>query len=73
VLAVVAAVNVALGLAYYLRWGALVLGRAPDGVPAPTWSVTAGEGLALGVAAGACVGLSVLPALVAGAVSGPLG
>jgi len=78
-LAVVAAVNVALGLAYYLRWGALLLARPeePDAggpaTPRPTWDVTVGEGLALGVSAGGCLALSVLPALVAGPFGGLLG
>lgn len=75
--AVLAAANVALGLAYYLRWGALLLarddaGRAPR-VPRLTWDVTPAEGLALGVSAGGCVVLSVLPALVAAPFGGLLG
>jgi NADH-quinone oxidoreductase subunit N len=86
VLAVVAAVNVALGLAYYLRWAALLVAREPHPAPVPsasvttrtrhrlvTWDVTTAEGLALGIAAGACVVLSVLPALVAGVFGGAPG
>jgi NADH-quinone oxidoreductase subunit N len=71
-LALVAAANVALGLVYYLRWGALLFG-APDGpLPdaVPTWRVRPAEGLALGAAAAACLVLSVWPQLVAGVVPG---
>lgn len=76
-LAAAAAVNVALGVAYYLRWAALLLlspadePAAHDTAPAEvadrplTWSVTPAEGLAVGVGAGACLALSVLPQLVA--------
>lgn len=71
---VVAAVNVALGLAYYLRWGALLFARPPGAEgPRVTWDVTTAEGLALGISAGACVVLSVLPALVAAPFTGLLG
>jgi NADH-quinone oxidoreductase subunit N len=69
-LAALAAVNVALGLPYYLRWAAIMLAPVADEArPAArplTWSVTVPEGLALGIGAGACVALSVLPQLVAG-------
>ena len=75
-LAVVAAVNVAIGLYYYLRWAALLFasdhGEAGPRRVRATWDVTPAEGTALGISAGACVVLSVLPALVAGAVTGVL-
>ena len=57
VIAVVAAVNVALGLAYYVRWAGLLL-AVPEG-EVPRWRVRPAEGLVLGGAAAACVGLSV--------------
>lgn len=63
-LAVVAAANVALGIAYYLRWTALLV-ATPDGA-APTWRVRPAEGVALGAAAVLCVAFSVLPQVVAG-------
>jgi NADH-quinone oxidoreductase subunit N len=73
-LALVAAANVALGLVYYLRWGALLFrsadGSGPDGVP--TWRVRPAEGLALGGAGAACLVLSVWPQIVAGVVPGLL-
>lgn len=57
VFAVVAAVNVAIGVAYYVRWAGLLVARPQT---APTrWRVTAAEGLVLGGAAAGCVGLSV--------------
>jgi NADH-quinone oxidoreductase subunit N len=58
VFAVVAAVNVAIGLAYYLRWAGLLVARQGTHAP-PRWRVTPAEGLALGGAAAGCVGLSV--------------
>jgi NADH-quinone oxidoreductase subunit N len=73
VVAVVAAVNVALGLAYYLRWGALLLAQPEEGAEAVTWSVTTAEGVALGATAAGCVVLSAAPQLllaVAGNASG---
>lgn len=70
VFSAVAAVNVVLGLAYYLRWGALLV-AAPDGEP-PTWRVKPAEGLALGASAVACVGFSVAPQVVAGLLPGLL-
>lgn len=65
-LAVVAAVNVALGLAYYLRWVALLVARplaAPAARPV-TWSVTWAEGLALGVSGALLVAFSAVPQLM---------
>ena len=69
-LAAVAAVNVALGLAYYLRWAALLVAR-PATVP-PTWRVRPAEGVALGAAAGGCLVLSAWPQVVAGLLPGLL-
>jgi NADH-quinone oxidoreductase subunit N len=66
-IALVAAVNVALGVAYYLRWAALLVVRpVTDGADAPRWRVTPAEWVALTVAAAACVGLSVAPQVLAG-------
>jgi NADH-quinone oxidoreductase subunit N len=63
-LAGVAAVNVILGLFYYLRWAALLF--APSKGIAITWRVSAAEGLALGASGAACVALSVWPQAIAG-------
>ena len=63
-LAAVAAVNVAIGLVYYLRWAALLF--APARGEAITWRVRVGEGLALGASGAACVALSVWPQALAG-------
>lgn len=77
--ALVAAANVAVALAYYLRWTGLLVARVrPDGEgdaadEPPTWRVTWAEGTALGVAGAGCVVLSVLPGLVAAPFTGPLG
>ncbi len=74
VFALAAAANVALGVAYYLRWAALLVSpvaASADGAP-PTWRVRPAEGLALGAGALACVGLSVMPQLVAGLLPGVL-
>jgi NADH-quinone oxidoreductase subunit N len=77
-IAVVAALNVALGLAYYVRWAGLLLAAplaAPEGGPGagpPRWTVRPAEGLALGGAAAACVGLSVGGQLLADLLPGVL-
>ncbi|WP_143448540.1 NADH-quinone oxidoreductase subunit N [Kineosporia sp. A_224] len=65
-LAVVAAANVALGVAYYLRWTALLVVR-PTATP-PTWRVRPAEGIALGMSLALCVAFSVLPQVVAGLI-----
>jgi NADH-quinone oxidoreductase subunit N len=57
VFAVVASVNVAIGLAYYVKWAGLLVAR--PGTEPPRWRVTPAEGLVLGGAAAGCVGLSV--------------
>lgn len=67
----VAAANVALALAYYVRWAALVVAPA-DGGDVPTWRLRPAEGVALGGAAAAVAVLSVLPQAVAGVLSGAL-
>ena len=74
-LALVAAANVALGLVYYLRWGALLFAGPADGAgerAVPTWRVRPAEGVALGAAGAACVVLSVWPQAIAGVVPGLL-
>ncbi|MFI7588060.1 NADH-quinone oxidoreductase subunit N [Spongisporangium articulatum] len=65
-LAVVAALNVALGLAYYLRWAGLVAARPASGQVLLRWKVRPAEGIALGAAGAACVVLSVGGQLIAG-------
>jgi NADH-quinone oxidoreductase subunit N len=69
VFAVVAAVNVAIGLAYYVRWAGLLVARPGVQAP-PRWRVTPAEGLALGGAAAGCVGLSVGGQLLADLLPG---
>jgi NADH-quinone oxidoreductase subunit N len=61
-LAVVMAVNVALGLAYYLRWVAVVVGAGPAGDRAPAGPPSVVT--AVGVTATAAVVLSFAPGLV---------
>ena len=70
VVAVIAALNVALGLAYYVRWGGLLVAR-PEGAPT-RWRVTVAEGLVLGGAGAACVGLSVAGQAMAAVLPGVL-
>lgn len=82
VLAIVAAVNVALGLAYYLAWAARLFARpAPDSTAATgtgeanseedaRWRIDPAAWLAAAVAFGGCLLLSVAPQLVAGLVPG---
>jgi NADH-quinone oxidoreductase subunit N len=68
--ALIAAVNVAIGLAYYLRWAGLLL-ATPVQEP-PRWRVRPAEGLVLGGAAAACVGLSLGGQLIANLLPGVL-
>ena len=70
VLALVAAANIALAVAYYLRWAALLMGD-PDG-EATTWRLRPAEGLAVGAGAVACLALSIAPQAVASLVPGLL-
>jgi NADH-quinone oxidoreductase subunit N len=62
-IAVIAALNVALGLAYYVRWAGLLV-SSPVASP-PRWRVRPAEGLVLGGAGAACVGLSVAGQVIA--------
>ena len=68
-LAVVMAVNVVIGLAYYLRWAASLFGPVPDGpvrrAPSPFART---DRAAIGLALAAVVVLSVAPALVVDAL-----
>jgi NADH-quinone oxidoreductase subunit N len=69
-IAVIAAVNVALALAYYLRWVALLV--ATPEAPAPRWRLRPAEGIVLGGAAAGCIGLSIGAEVVAGLLPGVL-
>ncbi len=62
--AVAAALNVALGLAYYLSWTALLVARAEPGDPPPTWRVRPAEGAALGLGGVLLVAFCVVPGLM---------
>ncbi len=68
--AVAAALNVALALAYYVRWTALLVGTG-DHVP-PRWRLRPAEGIVLGGAAAGCLGLSVGAEVIAGLLPGIL-
>jgi NADH-quinone oxidoreductase subunit N len=68
--AVAAAVNLILGLAYYVRWAGLLVGR-PEVEP-PTWRVSIPEGMALGAAAASCLALSGLGQVIAAVIPGSL-
>jgi NADH-quinone oxidoreductase subunit N len=63
-LAVGAAVNVALGLAYYLRWTALLVAAPSEDEQPVTWSVRPAEGAALGFSGVLLVAFSVVPGLM---------
>jgi NADH-quinone oxidoreductase subunit N len=70
-MAIVAALNVAIGLAYYLRWAGLVIARPVVEEQRPLrWRVRPAEGVALGAAAAGCVALSVGGQLIAGVLPG---
>jgi NADH-quinone oxidoreductase subunit N len=63
-LAVVMAVNVVIGLAYYLKWAASLYGRPEPGAHPPSYRISWSDGIAVGVTLGAAVWLSVAPGLV---------
>ena len=67
-LAVVMAVNVAVGLFYYLAWAARLLGGPAPGAAPPSYRFTVAEGLAIGATLGAAALLSVLPQVVLAAL-----
>ena len=67
-LAVVMAVNVVIGLYYYLAWAATLYGRSPDtqavAARPPSYRISVSDGLAIGITLGAALWLSVLPRMV---------
>lgn len=63
-LAVLAAVNVAIGLAYYLRWVWTLVATAPPTTRRLSWQVRPGEGAALSLAAGLLIVFTVLPGIM---------
>jgi NADH-quinone oxidoreductase subunit N len=63
-LAVVMAVNVVIGLAYYLTWAASLYARPQPGAHPPSYRISWSDGIAVGVTLGAAVWLSVAPGLV---------
>ena len=67
-LAVVMAVNVVIGLYYYLAWAAALYGRSPAGSAGearpPSYRISVSDGLAIGITLGAALWLSVLPRMV---------
>ncbi len=65
-LAVAVAVNTVIGLAYYLRWAALLFARPEAGREAVSYDVPAAAGVAVGLAVAVGVAFSVLPQLVLG-------
>ena len=74
-LAVVMAVNVAIGLYYYLAWAALLITGPRTDAPPPSYRMSVPDGLAIGATLGATLLLSALPGVVAEALDrvGPLG
>ena len=71
-LAVVMAVNVVIGLFYYLAWAATLYARSPDpaaaGARPPSYRISVSDGLAIGITLGAAIWLSVLPRMVLEAI-----
>jgi NADH-quinone oxidoreductase subunit N len=72
-LAVVMAVNVVVGLYYYLAWAASLYGRAGrDGAPAlrpPAYRISWSDGTAIGITLGAALVFSVVPQMILEALS----
>jgi NADH-quinone oxidoreductase subunit N len=63
-LAVVMAVNVVIGLYYYLAWAATLYSRTDPAARPPSYRISWSDGLAVGVTLGAALWLSVAPGLV---------
>ncbi len=63
-LAVVMAVNVVIGLYYYLSWAATLYTRTDRDARPPSYRISWSDGLAIGLTLGAALWLSVAPGLV---------
>jgi NADH-quinone oxidoreductase subunit N len=63
-LAVVMAVNVVIGLYYYLAWAATLYSRSDPQASPPSYRISWSDGLAIGITLGAALWLSVAPGLV---------
>jgi NADH-quinone oxidoreductase subunit N len=63
-LAVVMAVNVVIGIYYYLAWAATMYARADEGARPPSYRISWSDGLAIGITLGAALWLSVVPDVV---------
>jgi NADH-quinone oxidoreductase subunit N len=63
-LAVVMAVNVVIGLYYYLAWAATLSSRSDPQASPPSYRISWSDGLAIGITLGAALWLSVAPGLV---------
>lgn len=68
-LAVVMAVNVVIGLYYYLRWAATLYVRPAEGARPPSYRISWSDGVAIGITLGAALWLSVLPRMVLEAIT----
>jgi NADH-quinone oxidoreductase subunit N len=60
-LAVVMAVNVVIGLVYYLRWAASMYAQPDEAAALPSYRISWSDGVAIGMTLGAALLLSVLP------------
>jgi NADH-quinone oxidoreductase subunit N len=60
-LAVVMAVNVVIGLYYYLAWAATLYARPAEDTRPPSYRISWSDGVAIGMTLGAALWLSVLP------------
>jgi NADH-quinone oxidoreductase subunit N len=55
------AVNVVIGLYYYLAWAALLYARPTADARPPSYRISWSDGVAIGMTLGAALWLSVLP------------
>ena len=60
-LAVVMAVNVVIGLYYYLAWATTMYARSPEHARPPSYRISWSDGVAIGITLGAALTLSVVP------------
>ena len=63
-LAIVMAINVVIGIYYYLAWAATLYARPAEDARPPSYRISWSDGLAIGITLGAALWLSVVPDVV---------
>ncbi len=69
-LALAMAVNIVIGLYYYLAWAATLWSRPRADAPPPSYRMSVTDGLAVGATLGAALAFSLLPGVIVDALGG---